>query len=377
MSSHHDLHWHSGHTTESTLNLTPSSMSFITKPTATEVDIKEVVERHVASQEPAWKAVTQRRLDFEHSRPQWLRECLAEATGVFMYVFPGIASAAGFTLNAHHELGVTAFGSVFQIGWAFGVGVAFAVICCAPVSGGHFNPAITLALAFWQDFPWRKVPYYIFSQIVGAFMAGLMLMAVYWTQIQEMNDEFLAAGKPLVAAGAPASILCAFPNDNQTNLAFVFMIEFFVDAFIGVVIWAALDPSNPFVRPASIPFILGLAYANMIWGFGSITLSTNLARDLGTRIVAAIFYGREAFTYMGYAPIGIFVNIPATLLATAYYELVMRNSLKIIGMGQAKHADGEVGLCRHMRKYGVLDEEKGLQILPEEDHGHSGSEKGQ
>lgn len=56
----------------------------------------------------------------------------------------------------------------------------------------------------------------------------------------------------------------------------------------------------------------------MVWGFADITISTNLARDLGTRIVALIFYGREAFTYMGYAPIAILVNIPATLFATAY-----------------------------------------------------------
>lgn len=58
----------------------------------------------------------------------------------------------------------------------------------------------------------------------------------------------------------------------------------------------------------------------MVWGFADITISTNLARDLGTRIVALIFYGPEAFTYMGYAPIAILVNIPATLFATAYCE---------------------------------------------------------
>lgn len=59
----------------------------------------------------------------------------------------------------------------------------------------------------------------------------------------------------------------------------------------GIIIWAALDPANPFIAPASAPFVIGLAYAAMIWGFADITISTNLARDLGTRIVAAIFYG--------------------------------------------------------------------------------------
>jgi glycerol uptake facilitator-like aquaporin len=49
-------------------------------------------------------------------------------------------------------------------------------VTCAPTSGGHFHPAITLCLAFWQGFPWRKVPRYIVSQIMGAFLAGLLVM---------------------------------------------------------------------------------------------------------------------------------------------------------------------------------------------------------
>lgn len=57
-------------------------------------------------------------------------------------------------------------------------------------------------------------------------------------------------------------------------------------------IWAVLDPANPFVSPQTAPFVIGLAYADMIWGFANVTISTNLARDLGTRFVAAIFYGK-------------------------------------------------------------------------------------
>jgi glycerol uptake facilitator-like aquaporin len=37
-----------------------------------------------------------------------------------------------------------AFGSIFQIGWAYAIGIAFAIITCGATSGGHFNPAITL-----------------------------------------------------------------------------------------------------------------------------------------------------------------------------------------------------------------------------------------
>ena len=91
-----------------------------------------------------------------------------------------------------------------------------------------------------------------------------------------------------------------------------------------------------------------MAYANMVWGFAGISISTNLARDLGTRIVAAIFYGGEAFSYYNYSWIAILVNIPATIFATAYYEFLMRDSLVKIGKGHAVHEEGEEGLRRHI-----------------------------
>jgi hypothetical protein len=91
-----------------------------------------------------------------------------------------------------------------------------------------------------------------------------------------------------------------------------------------------------------------MAYANMIWGFAGISISTNLARDLGTRIVAAIFFGSEAFTFDHYPWISVLVNIPATLFATAYYEMLMRDSLIKIGKGHAVHEEGEEGLRRHI-----------------------------
>ncbi|KAJ2972445.1 hypothetical protein NQ176_g7154 [Zarea fungicola] len=115
-------------------------------------------------------------------------------------------------------------------------------------------------------------------------------------------------------------------------------------------IWAAIDPTNPFITPASAPFVIGVAYASAVWGFADITISTNMARDLGTRMVAAIFFGREAFTYMTYAPISILVSIPATLFATGYYEMVMRDSLVTIHKGHASFVTGNEGLMRHLSR---------------------------
>jgi len=275
---------------------------------------------------------------------------MAEATGVFFYVFPGIASVATFTLNGSSPLGVTAFGSIFQIGWAFAIGIAFAIITCAPTSGGHFNPAITLCFAIWQGFPWKKVPHYIFSQIFGAFMAGMLLTGIYWPELQVARAADIAKMGTTVYNGGVASIYCAIPNPTQNNLGYLFMLEFFVDSYIGIVIWACLDPANPFVSPVSVPFTIGIAYAVMVWGFAANTLSTNLARDLGTRIVSAIFNGGDVFAYKHYSWISILVNVPATIFATGYYEFLMRDSLEKIHKGHAEHEHGEEGLQKHLSR---------------------------
>jgi glycerol uptake facilitator-like aquaporin len=124
------------------------------------------------------------------------------------------------------------FGSIFQIGWAYAIGIAFAIIVCGPTSGGHFHPAITICLAYWQGFPWKKVPYYIFAQIFGAFMAGMILMCQYHPQMMELAAEFRSKGLSPNMLGGPGSILTAFPAPTQTNNGYLFAIEFFVDLFL-------------------------------------------------------------------------------------------------------------------------------------------------
>lgn len=203
------------------------------------------------------------------------KRCMAEATGVFFYVFAGISATTVFTINQENA----AFGSIFQIGKlyssipketkkkkkqkekiqkihvqpkitkltpflpspppskpgaAFALGIAFAIITCASTSGGHFNPAITICFAIWQGFPWRKVPYYIFSQILGAFIAGILMMGMYHQQLSEFETSLREAGHSgsMVFNGGPASVLCSIPNGNQTNLGYLVLIEFFVDAYI-------------------------------------------------------------------------------------------------------------------------------------------------
>ena len=71
-------------------------------------------------------------------------------------------------------------------------------------------------------------------------------------------------------------------------------------------------------------------------------------------MVAAIFFGRDAFTK--YSAISMLVNLPATIFATAVYEVILRDSFAIIAKGHGQHEDGDDGLVRHLTKVGTLEE---------------------
>lgn len=140
----------------------------------------------------------------------------AEATGVFFYVFPGVAATATLTFSAIDAAApnttapnAAVYGSLLNVGFAFGFGIAYAIITSAHVSGGHFNPAITIAFTIFQGFPPFKAVRYIFAQIFGAFLAGLFIWGMYHQQF----ETFLAAGVP---NGTLIGVFCAFPGETQT-----------------------------------------------------------------------------------------------------------------------------------------------------------------
>jgi glycerol uptake facilitator-like aquaporin len=62
-----------------------------------------------------------------------------------------------------------------------------------------------------------------------------------------------------------------------------------------ILVWAVLDPANPFVSPQTAPFIIGLGIGVIVWGYASATVEINTARDLGPRLVAMIFFGRGQY----------------------------------------------------------------------------------
>jgi len=63
----------------------------------------------------------------------------------------------------------------------------------------------------------------IASQIFGGFLAALLVLGMFWEEVQHVTDNALAHNIPLVSAKGPAAILIPIPGDNQNNLGFLLL----------------------------------------------------------------------------------------------------------------------------------------------------------
>jgi glycerol uptake facilitator-like aquaporin len=122
----------------------------------------------------------------------------------------------------------------------------------------------------------------------------------------------------------PAGIFALYAPAGYP-LGTVFLNEFVVDFVLGVVVFACTDPTNHLVPPAAGPWVVGMAFATAIWGFAVNGVAINTARDLGGRLFAITVWGKAA-NGGTYAAIAALTNIPATILASLFYQFVFADS---------------------------------------------------
>jgi aquaporin Z len=107
--------------------------------------------------------------------PSFGARLAAEAFGTFLLVLALIGTALfGSNLIVPFAPGVVYLAASFAVGIAVVIG-AYAF---GPISGGHFNPAVTLGLAAAGRFPWRDTWPYIAAQVVGGAVATTVLVLV-------------------------------------------------------------------------------------------------------------------------------------------------------------------------------------------------------
>src|SRR6266498_1648618 len=99
----------------------------------------------------------------------------AEIIGTMLLVVLGDGVVANVLLNK--SKGQNSGWIVITAGW--GLGVAVAVYSVGWISGGHLNPAVTLAMAALGKLTWAKVPMYIAGQMIGAFIGAILVWLAY------------------------------------------------------------------------------------------------------------------------------------------------------------------------------------------------------
>ena len=221
----------------------------------------------------------------------------AEFIGTFLLVLGGCGSAifaAKALSGARNEIGIggvtlDAAGIVnsgigyLGVSFAFGLTVLCGAYALGHVSGGHFNPAVSIGLATAKRFEWREVPAYIVTQCIGAIAA----VAVLWA-IQTSRPGGFEIGQGAFASNA-------YGQENGRvfyDLPGAFIAEVVLTAlFLIVILGVTTKAASKAQAAIGIGFMLTLIHLISI----PITnTSVNPARSLGP----ALFEGGTALTQL-------------------------------------------------------------------------------
>jgi MIP family channel proteins len=188
---------------------------------------------------------------------------IAEAIGTFLFFFVG---AGAVVLGAHSGDGG---GGLVGVALAHGLALAVLVSALGPISGGHFNPAVTLGVWITGRIEAPRAAMYIAAQLAGALAAGLALRLV-----------FPASSWEQVALGTPALDPEISPVSGIVIEAILTMLLLFA------VFGTAIDRRAPKIGGLAI----GLAVAADILMGGPLTgAAMNPARWFGPAVASGTF----------------------------------------------------------------------------------------
>jgi len=194
------------------------------------------------------------------------RKLLAEGVGTFWLVFGGCGSA--LIAAAFPEVGIGLLG----VSLAFGLTVLTMAYAVGPISGGHFNPAVSLGLMVAGRFPSRDLLPYWAAQVAGAVVAALLLYIIVSGQ----------AG--FAGPGGFASNGYGAASPGGYGLTSAFLIEVILTAGFLIVILGATAPGG---HAMAAPIAIGLALTLIhLVSIPVTNTSVNPARSTGVALFA-------------------------------------------------------------------------------------------
>eukprot|EP01135_Chromosphaera_perkinsii_P012444 Nk52_evm55s2657 gene=Nk52_evmTU55s2657 len=234
------------------------------------------------------------------------RDFLGEMTGTFILIMFGCGVCAQEKMyNIDYTTGSVG-GDLFAIHTGWFLGVTLGIYVCGGVTGAHLNPAVTITLAMWRGFPWKKVPVYIVAQMVGAFLGAACVYWNYRDVIENYTDQFPDLKVPN-AAGIFTTFPGAYKQKNANGMYETvtlgnwpsFLDEFFGTMLLMLIIFAVNDQNN--LPPGSnlAPIIVGWIVWAIGIAFGIQTgYAINPARDLAPRFFAYLVgMGGDVWNY--------------------------------------------------------------------------------
>ncbi len=193
--------------------------------------------------------------------PTTAQKFTAEMLGTFVLVFFGCGAA------------MRSGGDYVATALTFGLTVIVMVYAVGRVSGGHFNPAVTLGAALGGRIPWNKVGIYMSAQLLGGLVAGATLFG-----LNQGFEGFTAEG----------NMAQNFFGDQGTGFAWwaALLLEALMTMIFLWVILAVTDARNE-VNIALGPLAIGLSLSMIHFASISATgTSVNPARSIGVGVFA-------------------------------------------------------------------------------------------
>lgn len=178
--------------------------------------------------------------------PLW-RCAIAECIGTFTMLMFGLGGNAQVTLSR----GLA--GDYLTNTLAWGLGVTAGLYISMSTSGGHLNPAVTLAAAWHHAMPWAACILYMLAQLLGAFAAAALVYGTYY----EAFANFDGGHRQVTGQNATAGVFATYPRP------FVSMAAGFLDQVVGTALLllgvsAMTDPRNTQAPPPGLlPFCIG------------------------------------------------------------------------------------------------------------------------
>jgi glycerol uptake facilitator protein len=227
-----------------------------------------------------------------------MRIFLAEFIGTALLILLGNGVVANVLLE---KSGMKGGGSV-QITLGWGLAVMLPAFVFGGVSGAHFNPALTLALAADGTIPWSLTGLYLTGQFAGAMSGALLVWALFCRQFAATDDGGLKRACFCTSPAVPC-VPCNFLSEAVGTFVLVFALK-------GLAHVAGLAGGLSYLLVFGIIVSVGMSLGGLT-GY-----AINPARDLGPRLVYALLPLRgKAPADWGYAWIPVVAPIAGALAA--------------------------------------------------------------